>query len=383
MGCLKLNIENPTLLKVLNGGKSSNSKTRERSYWYGFQGQEKDDEIKGEGNSLSYTFRMHDPRIGRFFAIDPLTGKYPQWSPYQFSGNQVIATVELEGLEPQQDLNTADVNQKYQGTNKQSGSDNTVYNWSIKQTLAFYDEAGQPVYNKQWEIGTEYRGPNKNEAAFIEDNVYTQTNYTKESTTLLSSEQQKLEKNIAGNYTLTRMDVGKDGFQAGVYTRTIDGVTFTVIAFAGTNNTIDWLTNAKQGAGLKDSQYDYAVNLAYAFNGAKNLSFVGHSLGGGLASLAALVTDRYAITFNAAGLSDGTLSRYNVSNKGTKKIDAFIIRGEVLNYLLSYIDQGAIGNYHKLEPQLCPPTGGEEGSVMGWRVTLHGMDQVKKSLGIK
>ncbi|TRX30909.1 hypothetical protein FNW52_19545 [Flavobacterium sp. ZT3R18] len=68
-------------------------------YWYGFQGQEKDNELKGEGNSLNYTFRMHDPRIGRFFATDPLTGKYPWNSPYAFSENNVIAYVELEGLE--------------------------------------------------------------------------------------------------------------------------------------------------------------------------------------------------------------------------------------------------------------------------------------------
>jgi RHS repeat-associated protein len=70
------------------------------SYRYGFQGQEKDDEVKGEGNSLNYTFRMHDARIGRFFATDPLEKKYPFYSPYQFSGNRVIDMVELEGLEP-------------------------------------------------------------------------------------------------------------------------------------------------------------------------------------------------------------------------------------------------------------------------------------------
>jgi RHS repeat-associated protein len=70
------------------------------SYRYGFQGQEKDDELKGEGNSLNYTFRMHDPRIGRFFARDPLAKKYPFYSPYAFSGNRVIDMVELEGLEP-------------------------------------------------------------------------------------------------------------------------------------------------------------------------------------------------------------------------------------------------------------------------------------------
>ncbi|TRX30281.1 hypothetical protein FNW52_20315 [Flavobacterium sp. ZT3R18] len=59
-----------------------------------------DNEIKGEGNSLNYTFRMHDPRVGRFFARDPLEAKYPYYSPYQFSGNRVIDMVELEGLEP-------------------------------------------------------------------------------------------------------------------------------------------------------------------------------------------------------------------------------------------------------------------------------------------
>ncbi|WP_291131252.1 RHS repeat domain-containing protein [Flavobacterium sp. UBA7682] len=69
------------------------------SYRYGFQGQEKDDEIKGEGNSLNYTFRMHDPRVGRFFAIDPLFSDYPWNSPYAFSENRVIDAVELEGLE--------------------------------------------------------------------------------------------------------------------------------------------------------------------------------------------------------------------------------------------------------------------------------------------
>jgi hypothetical protein len=58
-----------------------------------------DNEIKGEGNSLNYTFRMHDPRVGRFFAIDKLQKSYPWNSPYAFSENRVIDGVELEGLE--------------------------------------------------------------------------------------------------------------------------------------------------------------------------------------------------------------------------------------------------------------------------------------------
>ena len=71
-----------------------------RDYRYGFQGQEMDNELKGRGNSLNYTFRMHDPRVGRFFATDPLEKKYPFYSPYAFSGNRVIDAVEIEGLEP-------------------------------------------------------------------------------------------------------------------------------------------------------------------------------------------------------------------------------------------------------------------------------------------
>ncbi len=78
------------------------------SYRYGFQSlsreerfgsQEMDNEIKGVGNSLNYKYRMHDPRLGRFFAIDPLAKKYPWNSPYAFSENRVIDGIEMEGLE--------------------------------------------------------------------------------------------------------------------------------------------------------------------------------------------------------------------------------------------------------------------------------------------
>ena len=71
----------------------------EGDYRYGFQGQEMDDEVKGKGNSVNYKFRMHDPRVGRFFAVDPLAASYPWNSPYAFSENVVINAVELEGLE--------------------------------------------------------------------------------------------------------------------------------------------------------------------------------------------------------------------------------------------------------------------------------------------
>jgi RHS repeat-associated protein len=71
------------------------------SYRYLFQGQEHDDEINdGVGTSYAFDYRMQDPRIGRFYSIDPLAGKYPYLSPYSFSGNRLIDAFELEGLEP-------------------------------------------------------------------------------------------------------------------------------------------------------------------------------------------------------------------------------------------------------------------------------------------
>lgn len=42
---------------------------------------------------------MHDARLGRFFAVDPLAPEYPHNSPYAFSENRVIDAIELEGLE--------------------------------------------------------------------------------------------------------------------------------------------------------------------------------------------------------------------------------------------------------------------------------------------
>jgi RHS repeat-associated protein len=66
-------------------------------YRYGFQAQEQDAEL-WEG-AVNYKYRVEDPRLGRFFSVDPLNAKYPSNSNYAFSENSVIAFVELEGLE--------------------------------------------------------------------------------------------------------------------------------------------------------------------------------------------------------------------------------------------------------------------------------------------
>ncbi len=67
---------------------------------YGLNGKENDNEIKGEGNQQDYGFRIYDPRVGRFLSVDPLKKKYPYYSTYQFTGNNPIRYIDLDGLEP-------------------------------------------------------------------------------------------------------------------------------------------------------------------------------------------------------------------------------------------------------------------------------------------
>jgi hypothetical protein len=62
---------------------------------------------------------MHDPRVGRFFARDPLEGKFPFYSPYQFSSNTPISAVELEGLETS---NNKNLNEETNSTDKKENS---------------------------------------------------------------------------------------------------------------------------------------------------------------------------------------------------------------------------------------------------------------------
>ena len=71
----------------------------EWAYGYGFEGIEKTDEVSGEGNHYEFKYREYDPRIGRFWSVDPLAASYPWNSTYAFAENRVIDGIDLEGLE--------------------------------------------------------------------------------------------------------------------------------------------------------------------------------------------------------------------------------------------------------------------------------------------
>jgi len=65
--------------------------TNNQDYRFGYNGMEKDPEMKGDGNSYTTEFRQYDPRLGRWLSLDPLMAQLEKWSPYvAFENNPVI-----------------------------------------------------------------------------------------------------------------------------------------------------------------------------------------------------------------------------------------------------------------------------------------------------
>jgi RHS repeat-associated protein len=67
-------------------------------YRYGYQGKEKDDELKGSGNSYDFGARLYDSRVGRWLSMDPLAAQFADMSPYNAMGNNPINLVDPDGM---------------------------------------------------------------------------------------------------------------------------------------------------------------------------------------------------------------------------------------------------------------------------------------------
>ena len=102
-----------------------------------FQGQRFDDDLGLDW--VQFKWRNHDPQIGRFIEIDPLSDKYVHNSTYAFSENKVTAHVELEGLEAESIKKNNEV------------IDNHIKNYQIVQDEDNYSiqEASKVMYNKK------------------------------------------------------------------------------------------------------------------------------------------------------------------------------------------------------------------------------------------
>jgi hypothetical protein len=124
----------------------------------------------------------------------------------------------------------------------------------------------------------------------------------------------------------------KTGFKGKLYNEI--GTNNYVFAAAGTQilSGRDWANNIAQQFKFETPQYNQARLLADELTqqyGNKNLVFIGHSLGGGLASTMSRLTGVDAITFNASALQV-PLYKGPVTNS---KIAAYITDGDILDYV--------------------------------------------------
>jgi len=149
------------------------------------------------------------------------------------------------------------------------------------------------------------------------------------------------------------------GFNSMLFKKQANGIQYYAYCTEGTEMTSikDWFSNISQGLIGLSPQYTYSVDMAKKIDQAIGdkavLWFIGHSLGGGLASNNSLVTGRHAITFNAAGLNilrvKATLLLNNRADlfhygRRTKRIHAFVLEGEILNSFLGLFGQSAYGS---------------------------------------
>lgn len=72
--------------------------TASGGYRFGFNGQEKDNEVYGtDGSSYTAEFWQYDSRLGRRWNVDPLAEQFPSWSPYRSFFNNPLLYVDPDG----------------------------------------------------------------------------------------------------------------------------------------------------------------------------------------------------------------------------------------------------------------------------------------------
>jgi RHS repeat-associated protein len=79
------------------------------AYRYGFNGMERDDELKGSGNSYDFGARIYDSRLGRWMSLDPHQRRYSALSAYNFCFNSPLLFNDPDGKDGRVTI------QKYEG----------------------------------------------------------------------------------------------------------------------------------------------------------------------------------------------------------------------------------------------------------------------------
>ncbi len=261
---------------------------------YLFNGKEYDEET----GRYYYGARYYDPRVSLWIGVDPMAGKYPGVSPYCYTFNNPVKFIDPDGKEPTPQEAIALVKHI-----------NSYFNNKKVQLIGGWKLDLNNVYDNRQKSG------------------FTGALYSREK---------------------------DDGSTEYAFVTRGSDLDFSKANRASTEK--DWINNIQQIFNGATEQYiesvDKAIEISNALND-KELTYVGQSLGGGLASANALATGRKGITFNAAGLSDKTVDDLKLNNKNAN-ITAWIIKGEIVDYLQSRVPglNRAAGQRCLLKPSL-------------------------------
>ncbi|NLF06487.1 MAG: hypothetical protein GX594_00690 [Pirellulaceae bacterium] len=184
----------------------------------------------------------------------------------------------------------------------------------------------------------------------------------------------------------------------GVYHDYISGK--NILTFKGTDTDTwtecfeDWLDNIKQAVNPPASQYTTAMRIAmdlreiwdhpfrpqpavYTSTTPSDWLIAGHSLGGGLAAAASVVSGFHADTFNAAGVNYVTVQQFcqNHPNIGLTITSQAQLQSRAAGLVTSYVVNGEVLNYAQdglLAPELglAWPLAGDLPVSIGTRVPL-------------
>lgn len=162
----------------------------------------------------------------------------------------------------------------------------------------------------------------------------------------------------------------KNGFYATLYE---DKNGNMVVAYRGTDpgaGINDIKEDYMQAMGLSSDQYNASVKLAKKVQDAKNagdikgdVSITGHSLGGGLATIAGAATGYPTYTYNAAAVHEKTYERNGIDANNTKHIQAYVGTKDPLNGLQDNREMVLSGGV--LAAPVLPVLGGAAGSAAG------------------
>ena len=162
--------------------------------------------------------------------------------------------------------------------------------------------------------------PTAKEAAYIADHIYGKND------------------ELIGGWHQYYSNTTTNGLRYGIYEREMkNGKMEYVLVFAGTDDIKDFQQDIFQFFNLGPaSQYGNAITLgkkfASLYDGYEK-TIVGHSLGGGLATAAAMATDIPAITFNPATMTTYTRFRLGILYSTGKNITNYVVTGEPLSVI--------------------------------------------------